>query len=363
MNFNDVDPEFWSGKTVFLTGHTGFKGGWLSLWLNEMGAIVHGFALPPETDPSLFDVIGVARLCERSTFGDIRDSQQLRSAMVDARPDVVIHMAAQALVKPGYDRPVETFDTNVMGTIHVMEAVRRLPADTICLVVTSDKCYDNPNDGVPLREQDPMGGHDPYSASKGACEVAVASWRHSFFSKDGTPSLASARAGNVIGGGDWSGERLLPDAARAFSAGQSLVIRNPLATRPWQHVLEPLSGYLVLIQRIARDRSLAKGWNFGPIPAVSTPVSEIAEIAARVWSPEAQTEISKQKQDWSEAHALLLDSTAALRFLGWRPRLDVAAAVEMTMQWYAYHDANGRDDMLNYSRAQLQTYRGAAYLV
>ena len=363
MNIHDVDPEFWSGKSVFLTGHTGFKGGWLSLWLSEMGAAVHGFALPPETDPSFFDVLGVARLCETSTFGDIRDSAQLEAALLKARPDIVIHMAAQALVKPGYDRPVETFDTNVMGTIHVMEAVRRLPAEAICLVVTSDKCYDNPNDGVPLREQDPMGGHDPYSASKGACEIAVASWRHSFFLKDDTPSLASARAGNVIGGGDWSGERLLPDAARAFSAGKPLVIRNPLATRPWQHVLEPLSGYLVLIQRIASDRSLAKGWNFGPIPAVNTPVSEVAEIAARAWSPEAQSEISTHKQDWSEAHALLLDSTAALRFLGWRPRLDVASGVVMTMQWYAHYYANGGDGMLDYSRTQLRAYRDTAFLV
>jgi CDP-glucose 4,6-dehydratase len=351
-----VDPSFWNGKRVFLTGHTGFKGGWLVLWLHRMGAKVVGYSLPPETKPNLFDTVDVASYCETSTFGDIRDVPALSKALTDSNPDVVMHLAAQAIVKTGFDDPVQTFETNVMGTINVMEAVRALPEHVVCLIVTSDKCYDNPNDGVPLREQDPLGGHDPYSASKGACEVAVTSWQHSYFNDLSMPVLASGRAGNVIGGGDWSANRLLADAARAFSKGEVLTVRNPLATRPWQHVLEPLSGYLTLIQKLAADRKLPKAWNFGPVPAVDTSVEKVAELAAGAWGSSARVEVSQNRQNWEEAHALLLDSTAAVRFLHWRPRLDVPEAVDMTMKWYArFYETSGAG-MADYTLAQIDDY-------
>lgn len=350
--------DFWAGKRVFLTGHTGFKGGWLALWLSEMGAEVHGYSLAPDTTPNLFEMVDVAGFCASSTIGDIRDAAALNAAFDAAKPDIVLHLAAQAIVKTGYSDPVGTFDTNVMGTIHVMEAARRLAPGAVCLVVSSDKCYHNPNDGVPLREHDPLGGEDPYSASKGACEIAVQSWLHSFFAGDETPVLCSARAGNVIGGGDWSEARLLPDAARAFSGDAALVIRNPLATRPWQHVLEPLSGYLTLVEKLSADRSLPRSWNFGPIPAVDTSVEKVAAFAAEAWGGTARVEVSTNRQDWKEAVALMLDSTNALRRLDWMPQYDVPQAVGLTMGWYKAF-AEGAD-MRALTLDQIRSYAATA---
>jgi CDP-glucose 4,6-dehydratase len=353
-----LNPTFWRGKKVFLTGHTGFKGGWATAWLHQMGAEVTGFALPPETSPSLFEMIGVEGLCKESIFGDIRDLQAVTEAMRRTNPDIVLHMAAQALVSEGYQDPVRTFQTNVMGTVHILETVRTIGTHVVCLVVSSDKCYENPENGLPLREGDPMGGHDPYSASKGACEIATWAYGRSFFNKDDTPRVASARAGNVIGGGDWANNRLLPDAFRAFSNEEKLVIRNPIAKRPWQHVCEPLSGYFLLIEKLSGDFSHGQGWNFGPVPAFDASVQEVVELACEAWGEDAGYELSGNEQSWKEANNLLLDSTAAVRFLDWSPRLTLKESVSTTMDWYRfYHRHGGGNQLLEYTMDALDQYR------
>ena len=259
----NVDPGFWAGKRVFLTGHTGFKGSWLSLWLQTMGAKVTGFALAPPTSPSLFEAARVADGMT-SIIGDIRDAAALKDALVAADSEIVLHMAAQPLVRASYDDPVGTYATNVMGTVHLLEAVRAAASVRACVVVTTDKCYENREWAWGYREDEPMGGFDPYSNSKGCSELVTSAYRRSFFQHSGI-ALGSARAGNVIGGGDWAADRLVPDILRAFEQNKPVVIRNPNATRPWQHVLEPLSGYLVLAERLYNDgQAFAEGWNFGP---------------------------------------------------------------------------------------------------
>lgn len=329
-----LDQTFWTGKRVFLTGHSGFKGGWTVHWLTQMGAQVAGFSLPPDTTPNLFEVTGVAERCAVSHFGDIRDKATLTAALTDFDPDIVLHYGAQPLVRRSYDDPIETFETNVMGTINLLEAVRPLSREVICIVVTSDKCYENPNDGTALSEEAPLGGADPYSASKGACEIAVSSWLRSFFAETNTPIVASVRAGNVIGGGDWADDRLLPDAARAFAKSAPLVIRNPQSTRPWQHVLEPISGYLTLVQKLSGHRSLPRRWNFGPRPADVLPVGAVVDAASDAWQGPTQTAVADTQQDWHEAQTLVLSSALAETQLGWVPRLTTPDAVAWTMQWY-----------------------------
>ncbi|MGM0740398.1 MAG: CDP-glucose 4,6-dehydratase [Pseudomonadota bacterium] len=351
-----LDADFWRDKRVFLTGHTGFKGGWTARWLHMMGASIHGYSLAPESAPNLFDLAGIADICASSTIADIRDRGRLQSAIFAAEPDVVLHYAAQPLVVRGYLEPAETFDINVMGSVHLLEAVRRLGSRTVCIMVTSDKCYENPNDGVPLPETAAMGGADPYSASKGAAEIAIASWIRSFMSASSGPVVASVRAGNVIGGGDWAAKRLLPDAMRAFSCARPLEIRNPLATRPWQHVLEPVSGYLRLAETLAADRPIARHFNFGPDPDQIIPVHEVADIACTQWGDGARWVASDDRQDWEEGRELVLDISRAARDLGWRPRLSTSKAVQWTIDWWrVFLDAPG--NLPGVCDAQIRAYR------
>ncbi len=272
MNWADHN---WRGRRVLVTGHTGFKGSWLSIWLKQLGADVAGFALPPNTDPSLFNLVGLEDLIE-SRLGDVGDLESVRTAVASIRPELVIHMAAQPLVRKSYLDPVETYRTNVMGTVHVLEACRGVDGVRAILVVTSDKCYENQEWVWPYRESDRMGGHDPYSSSKGCAELVVSAWRRSYLNATGAVMLASARAGNVIGGGDWAADRLVPDCVRALAAGEPIRIRNPVAIRPWQHVLEALAGYLALCERLLQGHSdVCDAWNFGPNSEASRPVSDL----------------------------------------------------------------------------------------
>ena len=325
------DPEFWRGKRVLLTGHTGFKGAWLATWLGQMGAEVCGFALAPATTPSLFELL---RLNDRvdSRIGDLRDPKSIDDVVASFRPEIVLHLAAQALVHESYVRPAETFATNTMGLIHLFEAVRRQTGVRVVVNVTSDKCYENREWEWAYRETEAMGGSDPYSASKGCAELITASWRRSFFSKTGQ-SLASARAGNVIGGGDWSPDRLVPDCLRAFGAGEPVLIRSPRATRPWQHVLEPVSGYLMLAERLWADGSeFADGWNFGPSDDDAIPVADVVGRLATLWGHNARWEIDAHAHN-KEAMLLKVDASKARLHLKWRPKLSVNAALEWTVDW------------------------------
>ena len=331
------DPAFWQGKRVFLTGQTGFKGTWLALWLARLGAAVRGFALPPEETsdgrPPLHNAAGVAG-CIESLQGDIRDAEALRQAMRGIAPDIVLHMAAQALVRRSYHDPVETFATNVMGTAHVLEAVRACPSVRAVVVVTTDKCYENRERIWAYREDEPLGGRDPYSASKAGTELVVAAWRASFLEASGV-AIASARAGNVIAGGDWACDRLLPDCIRALSAGRSIEIRNPRATRPWQHVLEPLAGYLILAERLWQDGvKVAEAWNFGPAMADVKPVAHVVDRVTRLWGPGAAWHLTSEAGSPHEAGLLAVDSAKAQALLGWHPRLQLDGALDWAVRWY-----------------------------
>ncbi|GMM91800.1 CDP-glucose 4,6-dehydratase [Qipengyuania sp. MTN3-11] len=349
-----VDPEFWAGKRVFLTGHTGFKGSWLALWLGGMGAEIHGFALAPDDNPNLYDLVDAGREIT-STRGDIRDLAAVRAAMAEADPEILIHMAAQSLVRPSYDDPVGTYATNVMGTVNVLEAARACPSLRAIVVVTTDKCYENREWDWGYRESEAMGGHDPYSSSKGCAELVSSAYRASFFaSVAGGPKLATARAGNVIGGGDWARDRLVPDALRAFGHGQRVAIRNPLATRPWQHVLEPLSGYLVLAQALWRDGSgFAEGWNFGPRDEDARPVRWVVEQLAAHWGGDAGW-VEADGFHPHEAHSLKLDISKARARLHWRPRWALEEAVERIVAWQkAWLDGA---DMRTHCLAEIENY-------
>ena len=319
-----------NGRRVLVTGHTGFKGGWLALWLRELGADVTGLALPPATEPNFF---GQVRLGELVTHveGDIRDDTLVAQVVADCRPDIVFHLAAQPLVRASYADPVATYATNVMGTVHVLEACRAVDSVKAIVCVTSDKCYENREWAWPYRESDPMGGHDPYSSSKGAAELAIASWRRSFFGEGAL--VASARAGNVIGGGDWAEDRLVPDLIRAMIAGEAPAIRSPGSVRPWQHVLDALAGYLALGELLlAVDRSATTGWNFGPSADDSRPVSWIADRLVERWGgPDWQAQDGPRPH---EATLLSLDSSRARRELGWRPALCLEEALAMVVDWH-----------------------------
>ena len=333
-----VNLSFWNGKRVFLTGHTGFKGGWLALWLQEMGATVTGFALGPSTTPSLFDVAAVGQGMT-SLIGDIRDLGALTAAMAQAKPDIVLHLAAQPLVRYSYDAPVETFATNVMGTVHLLEAMRTCGGIKACVVVSSDKCYENREWAWGYRENEAMGGYDPYSASKGCTELVTAAYRSSYFNParyaEHGLALGSGRAGNVIGGGDWAADRLVPDLLGAFERKEVAVLRNPGAIRPWQHVLEPLSGYLVLAQRLYEDGAqFAEGWNFGPADADAQPVSWIAERMTQCWADGAQYRIEANAAAPHEAHYLKLDCSKARADLSWTPRWSLARALDEVVGWH-----------------------------
>ncbi len=329
-----MNPGFWRGRKVLLTGHTGFKGSWLSLWLQKSGADLVGYSLPPPTAPSLFEVARVADGM-RSVEGDIRDLPRLRAEFQRHAPEIVIHMAAQSLVRYSYDHPVETYTTNVIGTVNVFEAVRATPGVRAVLNVTSDKCYENREWHWGYRENEPMGGYDPYSSSKGCAELVTAAYRNSFFlPTEGETVLASARAGNVIGGGDWAKDRLIPDIVRAFMDGKPVVIRNPAAIRPWQHVLEPLNGYLTLLERICEGGpEFGEGWNFGPDAGDVKPVSWIVETMTRLWGGDAAWELESTAQP-HEARHLKLDCSKAQGLLDWRPRLDLRQGLERVTNWY-----------------------------
>lgn len=327
-----MTPGFWQGKRVFMTGHTGFKGSWLSLWLQQLGASVTGYALSPPTSPSLFVEARVAEGMQ-SVHGDIRDLPELSKAMRAAQPEIVIHMAAQSLVRESYAAPVETYATNVMGTVHLLEAVRQTAGVKAVVNVTTDKCYENKEWIWGYREGEPMGGYDPYSNSKGCSELVTSAYRQSFF-QQGRVALASARAGNVIGGGDWASDRLVPDILRAFEAQRSVVIRNPHATRPWQHVLEPLSGYLTLAERLYQEgQALAEGWNFGPRDEDARPVQWIVEDMVRRWGRGASWQLDPGEHP-HEAHYLKLDISKAASGLGWQPRWSLPTALQHIVDWH-----------------------------
>jgi CDP-glucose 4,6-dehydratase len=352
------DPAFWAGQRVFLTGHTGFKGGWLALWLSQMGATVRGYALAPSTEPSLFAAAGVAQVTE-SVIGDIRDAERLNAEIQAFKPTVLIHMAAQALVRASYDDPVETYSSNVMGTVNVLEASRRCGSLGATIVVTSDKCYENQEVIWAYRETDRLNGHDPYSNSKACAELVAYAYGRSFYHQLPGHALVSVRAGNVIGGGDWSKDRLLPDLLEAFAAGREAIIRRPKSVRPWQHVLEPLSGYLVAAQAsFGRGSPENLAWNFGPRESSNQPVSVVAKLACALWGDAAQLTIQEDPNAVHEAGLLTLDSTKALIELQWRPRWTLHDAVANTVAW---RQAFGEGaDMGEVTRRQIQNYVAAA---
>lgn len=347
-----------SGRTVLVTGHTGFKGAWLALWLQELGAKVVGYALPPDAQPSLFEQSGLGRLVD-SRLGDVRDAALLEKTLGETRPEIVFHLAAQPLVRMSYDAPVDTFATNVLGTANLLDAVRRTESVRVCVVVTTDKCYENREDDRAYREDDRLGGRDPYSASKACAELVVSSYRDSFFRKEGRVSLSSARAGNVIGGGDWAADRLVPDCVRALAADRPIAVRNPRSVRPWQHVLEPLSGYLTLAARqLAEPAAFAEAWNFGPDHGAALTTGEVADLVVRAWGSGRWTSACDPSAP-HEAGLLSIDSAKARARLGWRPGYGPQEAVARTIAWYRAAREKGFDAAA-FTRRQTADYCAAA---
>ena len=353
--------QFWRGKRVFITGHTGFKGSWLSLWLHRWGAVLHGYSLPAPTNPSLFHLARVHN-CIETTTGDVRDLQHLNDAMAAFQPEIVFHLAAQPVVRDSYRTPIDTFSINVMGTAHLLEAVRNTPSVRSVIVVTSDKCYENREWLWGYREDDPMGGHDPYSSSKGAAELVTSAYRRSFFQngKEPAAAIASVRAGNVIGGGDFANDRLIPDFIRALEKEESVSIRNPNAIRPWQFVLEPLSGYLEVAQRLYQSgQQYAEGWNFGP---ADNDLQTVAQLCATFNHslrkndvPPIEVRIEEQTQALHEAAFLRLDISKARQRLDWVPKLELYTALELTAQWYSGYFNN--EDLRSLSESQIELYQ------
>jgi CDP-glucose 4,6-dehydratase len=351
----EMNRGFWKKKTVFLTGHTGFKGGWIAHCLHELGASVHGYSLEPPTQPNFFTETQLQKILANSTIGDIRDIEVLTSALKIAKPNIIIHMAAQPLVRKSYNIPVETFATNVMGTINVLEAARQVDTTKAIINVTTDKCYENKDWYWPYRENDRLGGHDPYSASKACAEMAAAAYQKSFLA-DVNINLASVRAGNVIGGGDWAIDRLIPDFFKGLDAGKTMIVRSPNAVRPWQHVLEPLWGYLLLAEKLYTEgKAFAEAWNFGPEESDAKPVSWIVEQLC-MSNSQAKWQIENIKQP-HESDLLKLDSNKAKARLGWIPRWNLKTALNKTIEW---HQAwQKKDDMAAITSAQIQAYINA----
>lgn len=352
-----MDLDFWRGRRVFLTGHTGFKGTWLSLWLQALQADVSGLALDPSQKPSFYD-LAKASSGIKDSRGDIRDPSLVRTKIEECQPEIIFHLAAQALVRPSYADPIDTYATNVMGTAHVLEAARHCPSVRAIVIVTSDKCYENREWHRGYTEDDAMGGYDPYSSSKGCAELVTSAYRRSFFNVDQYDKhrvgLASVRAGNVIGGGDWSVDRLIPDAMRAFIAGQDFFIRFPDAVRPWQHVLEPLSGYLHLAQQLFTTPAFAQGWNFGPDAEAEKPVRYLAEHIVSLWGEGAKWLAKTDANAPHEAHYLTLDTAKARKTLEWHPRLKLDEALSLTVDWYKAFK-QGRD-MRDFTLVQIASY-------
>ena len=344
--------SFWNGKKVLLTGHTGFKGSWLAFWLDSLGAQICGYALAPDGEINLFDNLRLAGQIKH-VVGDIRDLAHFEKTIADFQPDVVFHLAAQSLVRRSYRQPVETYETNVIGTVNVLEAVRRTESVKSVVIITTDKVYENKEWLWAYRENERLGGFDPYSNSKACAELAVSAYRNSFFA-GGDCLIASARAGNVIGGGDWSEDRLLPDVFRSLVFGEKLEVRNPFSVRPWQHVLEPLAGYLTLAEKLFEgEKSCAEAWNFGPAEDDSKPVGWILEEIKRIWNAPVNWRIGTEKQP-HEANLLKLDSTKARTELGWIPKLNISEAVKLTADWYrGYKD---KTDLIEITKNQIEFY-------
>jgi CDP-glucose 4,6-dehydratase len=356
-----VDKIFWNGKRVFVTGHTGFKGSWLCLWLNQLGAQVYGYALAPPTQPSLFELSKVEELIHHQ-LGDVRNAASLTEKMQEAAPEIVIHMAAQPLVRESYINPAETYATNVMGTVHLLEAVRQCSSVRTVVNVTTDKCYENREWHWGYRENEPMGGYDPYSSSKGCAELVSAAYRTSFFNpkdydRHGV-ALATARAGNVIGGGDWAVDRLICDCVRSLLAGENIRIRNPHAIRPWQHVLEPLSGYLLLAQKLYTDGvTFADAWNFGPLDEDARPVEWIVKKLCDLWGKNSGYQVDGDDQP-HEAGYLKLDISKARAMLGWAPRWNLEQALISIVEWTQAYSQN--QDMRNMCLQQLEKFQASS---
>jgi CDP-glucose 4,6-dehydratase len=353
------NPSIWNGRKVLVTGHTGFKGSWLCLWLESLGAKVTGYALAPPTEPNLFEQAKVASSM-RSVCADVRDFPQLNSVIEQCRPDVIFHMAAQSVVRRGYEDPIETYSSNVMGTVHVLESIRQLKLRCAVVNVTSDKCYENREWIWGYRENEPMGGRDPYSNSKSCAELVTTAYRNSFFPPDSLQqhgiALASARAGNAIGGGDWTSDQLIPDLMRAFLAGKPCLIRNPSAVRPWQFVLEPLRGYIQLAERLSQlDSQFASGWNFGPAESDAKPVEWIADNLVRLWGTGAAWNLDASSHP-REAHFLKLDASKARASLNWHPVLPLESALEWIVEWWRGFQAGA--DVRNLTRMQIERYQG-----
>ncbi len=348
--------EFWRNKRVFLTGHTGFKGAWTSLWLNSLGAKVFGYSLEAPTTPSLYEVCRVNRLVEEK-IGDIRHFETLQKAMKDFQPDIVLHLAAQSLVRYSYDHPLETFETNILGTANLLQAMRNIPTVGSAVMVTTDKCYENVESSeVSYKETDPMGGHDPYSASKGCAELVVSAMRRSYF-PHGEPPIATARAGNVIGGGDWALDRLVPDFVRCLSQGKKVHIRHPKAIRPWQHVLEPVRGYLLLAERLYLEGlDYAQAWNFGPFESEARSVEYIGSQFSKLWGKEDSWFVSSGLSK-HEAHYLKLNIDKAINKLKWTPLLNIDKAIRLTAEWYKAYYARGGEDMFDLTMDQIGEYQ------
>ena len=333
LSMNNPNPDFWRGKRVLVTGHTGFKGGWLSLWLQEMGAKIYGLSLPPPAGQSMFEAASVASGIQ-SHLGDIRQLEKVREVVLDCQPEVVFHMAAQPLVRASYNDPVETYSTNIMGTVNVLDQLRRVDSVKSVVNVTTDKCYENSETIWGYRENEPMGGHDPYSSSKGCSELVTSSYRRSFF-KYKDIGLATARAGNVIGGGDWSADRLIPDILRAFELSQPILIRNPNSIRPWQHVLEPISGYIRLAEVLYQNpKKFSTAFNFGPSDADAKPVSWIVDylVTSRPGVVDWHADNGNHPH---EANYLKLDISKAADQLNWRPRWSISKALQVTLDWHS----------------------------
>jgi CDP-glucose 4,6-dehydratase len=358
VNNISPNPNFWDAKRVFITGHTGFKGGWLSYWLHLMGAHVAGYALSPNTQPNIYEVLSIEKLLDQSHIADIRDYKKLARVLSEFCPDVVIHMAAQPLVRYSYDQPLETYDINVMGTANLLEAIRGVSSIRATVIVTTDKCYENQERISGYSENEPMGGYDPYSSSKGCAELITAAYRQSFFnSSNSKNAIASARAGNVIGGGDWSQDRLIPDALQAFQTKKPLMIRNPDAVRPWQYVLEPLSGYLILAQSLfEQGRAYGSAWNFGPEDRDARPVREVIDLFSEAWGQDAAWEQDSSVQP-HEAQLLRLNCAKAKDALGWRPRWGVETALKKVIEWHKALDAGV--DMREITKKQIQDYQNS----
>ncbi len=355
-----MHPEFWNGKKVMVTGHTGFKGSWLSLWLQQLGAYVIGYSLPPPTCPNLFNIAQVENSDAMiSVTGDVRDLDHLKSFVAEQEPEIVIHLAGQSLVRYSYENPIETYSTNVMGTVNILEAVRHSEDVRVVLVATSDKCYRNREWVWGYREHEPMGGYDPYSSSKSCAELVTEAYRESYWSKAENLrrpiAVASVRAGNVVGGGDWSRDRLVPDVLNAFMAYRPARIRHPTAVRSWQHVLEPLSGYLTLAEQLWEDGAMfAEAWNFGPDENDAKPVSWIVDNLATLWGASACWEVDMRSHT-HEAGYLKLDSSKARTRLGWSPKLPLAVALEWIIEWYRCYQKEG--DLRSITLTQILKYQ------